>query len=107
MTKMSDDLTTKEVLAVVLKAKTLLAAMVAAFVLMSGVGVAIMDWRIAVAVENSLASQDLGTDAKIVAMDKAIDSNTRTGQENEEDIDDLDERVKMAFQALLGAQDDT
>lgn len=69
-----------------------------AFVLFMG----FVDWRIGVKVNEALAAQDLATDAKIVAMDKHIADNTRTGSENGEDIDDLDERVKMAFQALLG-----
>ena len=99
---MSDNLTTKEALELLLKAKTLLAAVIGAFVVMSGVGYSIMDWRISVHVEQALAQQDIGTDAKIVDMDKNIANNSRTGEENAKDIDDLDERVKMAFAALLG-----
>lgn len=69
-----------------------------AFVLMMG----FVDWRVGVKVDEALAAQDLGTDAKIVSMDTNIANNARTGEENAKDIDDLDERVKMAFAALLG-----
>lgn len=69
-----------------------------AFVLFMG----FVDWRIGVKVNEALANQDLATDAKIVAMDKDIADNTRTGSENAEDIEQNRERVQAAFEALLG-----
>lgn len=61
-----------------------------------------MQWQVSEEVSRQLASLDIATDAKIIAMDKAIDSNARTGEENEEDIEDLDARVLQAFEVLLG-----
>lgn len=61
-----------------------------------------MQWQVSVEVSRQLAALDIGTDAKIIAMDKAIDSNARTGEENAEDIEQNRERVEAAFEALLG-----
>jgi hypothetical protein len=61
-----------------------------------------MQWQVSEEVSRQLASLDIATDAKIIAMDKAIDSNARTGEENEEDIEDLNARVLQAFEVLLG-----
>ena len=80
--------------------------LVTAFTVVSVIGLALMEWRISVNVAEALAAQDLGTDAKIVSMDTSIADNKRTGEENAEDIEDLDERVKMAFQALLGERNE-
>lgn len=86
--------------------KGLLTGLVTAFTVVSVIGLALMEWRISVNVAQALAAQDLGTDSKIVSMDTSIADNKRTGEENAEDIEDLDERVKMAFQALLGERND-
>jgi hypothetical protein len=98
---MSDELTfwqqvsqIKAVLTVVISAA--LGAMV--------LGGFIMEWRIDVNVQEQLSKQDIGTDAKIVAMDHSIAMNERTGQENAEDIDQNRERVIAAFDALTGGR---
>lgn len=99
---MSDEVTVKDAAKAIAVSKALLAAIIGAFTLMSAIGVAILEWRVDVNVREALSQQDLGTDAKIVAMDKAIDSNTRTGEENAEDIEQNRARVEAAFEALLG-----
>lgn len=60
------------------------------------------EWRIDVAVAEQLASQDLGTDAKIVDMDKHIASNKALSERNKEEIDDAERRVEQAFEILMG-----
>lgn len=82
--------------------KGLLAGMVTAFTVVSAVGLALMDWRIGVKVAEALAAQDLGTDAKIVAMDANIADNKRTGSENAEDIEQNRRNVEAAFRRLMG-----
>ena len=69
-----------------------------AFVLFMG----FVDWRIGVKVADALAAQDLATDHKIVSMDTNIAANTRTGEENAEDIADNERRVEQAFAVLMG-----
>lgn len=82
--------------------KGLLAGLVAAFTVVSVIGLALMDWRVQVHVKNELANQDLGTDAKIVGMDTSIAENKRTGEENAEDIAENKQAVRDAFLALIG-----
>lgn len=82
--------------------KALVASLVAAAVVCMAIGGAIMEWRIGVNVSAALAAQDLGTDTKIVSMDTNIASNKRTGEENEEDIDQLRGNVEAAFRSLMG-----
>lgn len=86
--------------------KGLLAGLVTAFTVVSVIGLALMEWRINVNVAAELAKYDIGTDAKIVAMDANIASNTRTGEENAEDIEQNRERVQAAFEALIGRPGD-
>ena len=54
------------------------------------------------AVTTKLSEQDLGTDTKIVEMDKVAAANTRTGEENGEDIAQNRRNVEAAFRALMG-----
>ena len=86
--------------------KGLLAAMIAAFSVVSVVGLALMEWRINVNVRAELAKRDLGTDANIVAINTAVADNKRTGEENAEDIEQNRRNVEAAFSALLGRQND-
>lgn len=86
--------------------KGLLAGMVTAFSVVSVIGLALMDWRIGVKVDAALAAQDLGTDSKIVAMDANIADNTRTGEENAEDIEQNRRNVEAAFRRLMGLPQD-
>jgi hypothetical protein len=97
-----NDVTVTEAAKAIAVSKALLAALIGAFTLMSAVGIAILEWRIDVNVAEALAAQDIGTDAKIVDMDRNIESNRRTGEENAEDIEQNRERVEKAFEVLLG-----
>ena len=72
------------------------------FVLLMG----FIDWRVGVKVDAALAAQDLGTDAKIVEMDKATALNTAGVKDNREDIEDNERRVEQAFAVLLGREVD-
>jgi hypothetical protein len=99
---MTDEVTVKDAAKAIATSKALLAAIIAAFTFMSAIGVAILEWRVDVNVAEALSKQDLGTDAKIVAMDKAIDANKRTGDENAEDIEQNRARVEAAFEVLIG-----
>lgn len=60
------------------------------------------EWRIDVSVAQHLASMDIGTDAKIVDMDKNIASNKALSERNKEEIDDAERRVEQAFEILMG-----
>jgi len=60
-----------------------------------------MQWQVAVEVAKQLAAQDIGTDSKIVAMDAVAADNTRTGEENAEDIAENKQAVRDAFKALM------
>ncbi len=71
-------------------------------VLAWGITLGFLDWRAQVHVANALAAQDLGTDTKIIAMDKVAADNTRTGEENAEDISENKQAVRDAFKALMG-----
>lgn len=53
-------------------------------------------------VDTKLASQDIGTDAKIVSMDTEIDANGAKGVANENRIAGNERRVEQAFAALMG-----
>jgi len=97
-----NDVTVTEAAKAIAVSKALLAALIGAFTLMSAVGIAILEWRIDVNVAEALAAQDIGTDAKIVDMDRNIESNRRTGEENAEDIEQNRARVEKAFEVLLG-----
>jgi len=102
-----NDTTGKPKLADVIREfKTLIVAMAAVFAAVSTVGYLILDWRVSVNVESALASQDIGTDSKIVSMDTNIADNKRTGEENAEDIADNERRVEQAFAVLLGRDPD-
>ena len=68
------------------------------FVLLMG----FIDWRVSVKVQEALAAQDIGTDTKIIAMDKVSAENTRTGSENAEDIQENKNNVAQAFRVLMG-----
>jgi hypothetical protein len=101
MRTMNDEVTIKEAAKAVAVSKGLLAAIIAAFTLMSAVGLAILEWRIDVNVRAELSKLDIGTDAKIVAMDGSIESNRRTGEENAKDIAENKESVREAFRVLM------
>lgn len=98
---MSDEVTVKEVAKAVAMSKGLLAAIIASFTLMSGVGLYILEWRININVAQELAKLDIGTDTKIVSMDTSIESNRRTGEENAKDIAENKEAVRDAFRVLM------
>ncbi len=84
--------------------KGLLAGLVTAFTAVSVIGLALMDWRVQVHVRDELAKQDLATDSNIMAINSAVQSNARTGEENAEDIEQNRRNVEAAFAALLGRQ---
>ena len=65
-----------------------------------------IDWRIGVKVDAALAAQDLGTDIKIINMDKATATNTSGVSENKEDITVNRQNVERAFDFLMGASND-
>ena len=81
--------------------KGLLAGIVAAFTVVSVIGLAIMDWRVAVHVREELAKQDITTDSNIVAINSNVAENKRTGAENAEDISENKQAVRDAFKALM------
>lgn len=61
-----------------------------------------MQWQVSEEVSRQLTARDLGTDANIVAIKSDVQDNTRTGEENEEDIDELKQNVRAAFEVLMG-----
>jgi len=66
------------------KIKELVGIVAATSVIVLGIGAAYMEWRIAENVDAALSSQDIGTDAKIVDMDKNIGANTAGVLSNKE-----------------------
>jgi hypothetical protein len=85
--------------------KGLLASLAATFTVVSVIGLALMDWRISVhvtkAVDNAFAANLTGN-LKIVSMDTSIADNTRTGEENAEDIAQNRRADELAMLRLLG-----
>lgn len=75
-------------------------------IVLTGIVLAVLaafaDWRIGVKIDDALSSQDIGTDAKIVDMDKNIASNKALSERNREEIDDNERRVEQAFEILMG-----
>lgn len=65
-----------------------------------------VEWRVAVAVSEALAAQDIGTDSKIISMDSKIQANGAGVADNREDIEDNERRVEQAFAVLLGRNPD-
>jgi len=55
-------------------------------------------------VDAQLAKLSIASDPKITEMDKNLDAALLTGQRNKEDIDDLEQRVRDAWNAFLGGQ---
>lgn len=65
-----------------------------------------MQWQVSVEVGRQLSSRDLGTDANILSIKDDVKDNTRTGEENAEDINQNRDRVEDAFKVLLGIDDE-
>ncbi len=82
--------------------KGVLTAIITAALACMALGAVIMEWRISVNVALALASQDLGTDAKIVSMDDEIDEANAKADANTTRIDGNERRVEQAFSVLLG-----
>jgi len=64
-----------------------------------------VDWRIGVKVVDAVDtafSKNLSSNLKIVKMDTSIASNTRTGEENSEDIEQNRRNNDLAMRRLLG-----
>ncbi len=76
-----------------------LATLMAVLIVIGGV---LMEWRVSVNVAAALSAQDLGTDSKIVAMDKVSALNTAGVTANKDNIEDNERRVEQAFAVLLG-----
>ncbi len=76
-----------------------LAALATVLILIGGV---LMEWRVSVNVASALEAQDLGTDTKIVSMDKVAALNTAGVSANKDNIEDNKDRVEQAFAVLLG-----
>jgi len=73
-----------------------------AFVVLSVLATALMEWRIKANVATALAAVDLATDSKIVSMDDEIDENGAKADANTTRIDGNERRVEQAFAALMG-----
>ena len=61
-----------------------------------------MQWQVSLEVSRQLGALDIASDAKIITMDKDIDANRRTGEENAKDIAENKQAVRDAFLALMG-----
>lgn len=84
--------------------KGLLASLVGAFTVVSVIGLALMDWRISVHVTKAVDAafaKNLAGNLKIVSMDTNIADNTRTGEENAEDIEQNRRADELAMRRLL------
>jgi len=68
-----------------------------AFVLFMG----FVDWRIGVKI-NTAFSDNLSGTVKIIDMDKIAAANTRTGEENAEDIEQNRRADELAMRRLMG-----
>ncbi len=85
--------------------KGLLASLVAAFTLVSVVGLALMEWRISSNVTKAVDAaftKNLSGTTKIVNMDTSIAHNRRTGEENAEDIEQNRRADELAMRRLMG-----
>lgn len=81
--------------------KGVLTAIISAAIVCMAIGAALMEWRIDANVRAELSKLDIGTDAKIVAMDSSISNNARTGEENAKDIAENKQAVRDAFNVLM------
>ncbi len=85
--------------------KGLLASLIGAFTVVSVIALALMEWRISVnvteAVDNAFAN-NLSGNIKIIDMDKVAAANTRTGEENAEDIEHNRRANELAMRRLFG-----
>lgn len=61
-----------------------------------------MQWQVSLEVSRQIGALDIASDAKIITMDKDIDANRRTGEENAKDIAENKQAVRDAFLALMG-----
>jgi hypothetical protein len=82
--------------------KGLIAGLATLFTVLIVIGGVLMEWRVSVNVAAALAAQDIGTDTKIVAMDKVSALNTAGVTANKDNIEDNERRVEQAFAVLLG-----
>lgn len=61
-----------------------------------------IDDKVSKKVAEELAKMDIGTDAKIIAMDDEIDAANAKADANTTRIDGNERRVEQAFAALMG-----
>lgn len=78
------------------------AQVIVAFVTLSLLGTAFMEWRIQSNVATALAAQDLATDSNIMSMNDEIDENGALAHANTTRIDGNERRVEQAFAVLMG-----
>lgn len=71
------------------------------FIIVWGITLAFLDWRAAVHADNAVASLNIASDAKVIEMDKKIDSNTLTGKHNSDDIDLTQEQLQKIGEILM------
>ena len=72
-----------------------------AFVLLMG----FIDWRVGVKVDEALASQDIGTDAKIISMDDEIDANAAGVQANKDRGELTQRQLEQVAEILMRPPD--
>jgi len=82
--------------------KGLIAGLATLVTVLIVIGGALMEWRVRANVSAALAAQDIGTDIKIVEMDKVAALNTAGVTANKDNIEDNERRVEQAFAVLLG-----
>ncbi len=78
------------------------AQVIVAFVTLSLLGTAFMEWRIQSNVATALAAQDLATDSNIMSMNDEIDENGALAHANTTRIDGNERRGAQAFAVLMG-----
>ena len=60
-----------------------------------------LEWRVAVKVDKALAEMDIGTDAKIVDMDKNIATNTTNIEHNKDSNDRTQRQLEKVAEILM------
>lgn len=71
------------------------------FLVLGGILLAYLDWRIAVGVDEALAGLDIKSDAKIVSMDQDIQTNASNIEHNKENNDRTQRQLEEVARILM------
>lgn len=71
------------------------------FLIVGGILLAYLEWRISMGVDEALASLDIQSDAKIVSMDRDIQTNTTKIENNKDNNDRTQRQLEEVARILM------